>query len=167
MRIPPLHRRKGYQRFFAGIIIGMLIGWFFFLMSFGGLQDFYITEIKKRDEKIKNLNLEFKHYREDYEEKNKEIEKKLRIQDIKITFLNKEKAGLKGLAVIELENAVKNQLHDILTKDIESVSQHSSFIYKALEDKNYKIGNQDYRVKVSQLHLYTTLRLYLNVERVK
>ncbi|MCF6408758.1 sporulation membrane protein YtrI [Pseudalkalibacillus salsuginis] len=165
MRIPPLHRRKGYQRFFAGIVIGFICGWLFFLLSFGSLQDFYMTEIDRRDEKIKDLNEKFKHFREDYEEKNKENEKKLRIQEIKVSFLNREQVGLKGLPLIELENSVKSQLHDVLTKDIESVGQNSNLLIRTLENKNFLIGKETYNVKVYQMHLYTTLRLYLKVER--
>ncbi|MGP4078275.1 sporulation membrane protein YtrI [Pseudalkalibacillus sp. R45] len=167
MRIPPLHRRKGYQRFFAGIVIGFIIGWFFFLLSYGGLQDFYMTEIDRRDEEIRGLNDEFKHFKQDYEEKNKENEKKLRIQEIKVSFLNREQAGLKGLHLIELENAVKTELHDVLTKDIESVGQNANLLIRTLENKNFLIGKEEYNVKVYQMHLYTTLRLYLKIEQVK
>ncbi|MCF6138211.1 sporulation membrane protein YtrI [Pseudalkalibacillus berkeleyi] len=165
MRIPPLHRRKGYQRFFAGIIIGIIIGWFFFLISFGGLQDQYLTEIKKRDAEIKDLNDQFEHFREDYEKKNKDIEKSLRIQEIKLIFLNREKVKIKGLMFHDLEKAVKTEMNDVLTKDIESVSEHTDLIIKSLENKNFLIGDQTFKVKVYQMHLYTTLRLYLNIER--
>ncbi|MGM7702316.1 sporulation membrane protein YtrI [Pseudalkalibacillus sp. Hm43] len=167
MRIPPLHRRKGYQRFFAGIIIGTLIGWFFFLLSFGGLQNHYIMEIKKRDQRYEDLNNKFQHYREDYDEKNKEIEKNLKVQEIDVTFLNREKVKIKGLMFHELERSVKSELHDLLTDDIESVSKHSDLVIKTLENKTFLIENEKFQVKVYQMHLYTTLRLYLNVERVK
>ncbi|WP_349408131.1 sporulation membrane protein YtrI [Pseudalkalibacillus sp. SCS-8] len=165
MRIPPLHRRKGYQRFFAGIILGFIIGWFFFLLSYGSLQDFYMTEILRRDEQIGELKKNLHHYMSEYEEKNKEIEKNLRVQEIEVTILNREKAKLTGLTFHELEKSVKFELHDVLTKDIESVSKHSSLLIKTLENKDFLIGDQTFKVKVYQMHLYTTLRLYLNVER--
>ncbi|WLD92358.1 sporulation membrane protein YtrI [Alkalihalobacillus sp. AL-G] len=167
MRIPPLYRRKGYQRFFAGIIIGFILGWFFFLLSFGGLQEFYITEIKKRDEKIGDLKFKVKNYQTEYDQKNEEIEKKLRIQEIEIVILNKEKVELKGLPLLKLKNSITNELHSVLTKDIESVAQNMQLLIKTLENKAFPIDDETYKVKVVNHQLYTTLRLDLNVERVK
>ncbi len=167
MRIPPLYRRKGYQRFFAGIIIGIIIGWSFFMLSYGELQDDYIKLIREKDNQIGKLKNTIDHYQDEDIQKNKEIEKKLRIQEIDITFLNQEKIKLVGLSKIELEKSIHFQLHDLLTKDIESVSKHTNLIVKALENKTFIIENEKFQVKVYQMHLYTTLRLYLNVERVK
>jgi hypothetical protein len=167
MRIPPLYRRKGYQRFFAGIIIGFILGWFFFLLSFGGLQEFYITEIKTKNEKINELERDINNFQSDYEEKNKEIEKKLRVQEIEIIILNKEKVDLEALTLFNLKNSIKEQLQSVLTQDIESIAKSRELLFKTLENKEFGIDDETFRVRVVNYQLYTTLRLELNVERVK
>ncbi|WP_257346572.1 sporulation membrane protein YtrI [Pseudalkalibacillus decolorationis] len=167
MRIPPLHRRKGYQRFFAGIVIGFILGWFFFLLSFGGLQEFYLTKIEERDARISELKDKNEHFEAEYDEKNKEIKKNLTVQEIDVIILNKDKVELKGLTLLDLKNSITQELHDVLAKDIESVAQNSQLLVRALENKTFLIDKDKFEVKVVQMHLYTTLRLTLNVERVK
>ncbi len=44
MHIPPYYKRPSFQRFFAGICIGTIIGYLIFIYMFGELQEKWIEE---------------------------------------------------------------------------------------------------------------------------
>ncbi|MEI2400973.1 sporulation protein, partial [Paenibacillus phytohabitans] len=55
MRVPPYYQKPGWQRFFAGVVIGALISWIVFLFQFGVLQDNQIKKITQQEDEIKDL----------------------------------------------------------------------------------------------------------------
>jgi hypothetical protein len=167
MRIPPYHKRKGYQRFLAGILLGFFVGWVFFLINYGLSQEEYISRIKKQHEEIGELERQIKNWTEDQEKMNEENEKKLKLQEITITFVNNEQLKISQFTEFELEREALRELEILLNKDIESISQNQALLMRLIENKIYTIDNESYQLKVHQLYLYTTLKLYLKIERVR
>lgn len=167
MRIPPYYKRKGYQRFLAGILLGFVIGWVFFLINYGLSQETYISRIKKQQEEIRELKRQVKNWTENQEKMNEEIEKKLKLQEITITFVNKEQLKISPFTAFELEREAMRELEILLNKDIDSIAQNQALLRKLIENKNYNIDNESYQLKVHQLYLYTKLKLYLTIEKVR
>ncbi len=48
MYIPNYKKHRGWLRFFAGILIGALIGWGFFLAEYGQKHDHFHGELGKK-----------------------------------------------------------------------------------------------------------------------
>ncbi len=50
MRVPRFEQRPGWLRFFAGVIIGVLIGWGFFLHQNGQAYESLILKLTKQED---------------------------------------------------------------------------------------------------------------------
>ncbi len=163
MRIPPYYRRPGWQRFFAGMVIGMLIGWFFFIYQFGIVQEKLVNEIKKQEVTIKDQKDTIDILRSDQDELNKENQKKLTIQEVKIYFKNDKDLKLSELSIHELRSAVENELKAVKNKNIETVANTKELLFQTLENTTYEINDKRYQVTVKELYLFTTLEVFVEI----
>jgi hypothetical protein len=167
-RIPPYYRRTGYQRFFGGLFIGFIGGWVFFLMNFGSLQEEHIIRIKEQQIKINSLLNENDVLREDQVNWNKENQKKLLVGKITVQFIeNRQSEDIDKLTKLHIQNAIKNDLKIVLQKDVESVASNRVLIKQLLQNKEYKVDDNNYRITILEMFLYTTLELYVKITQVK
>lgn len=167
MRIPPLYQRKGYQRFFAGIAIGFIIGWAFFLIQ-GGLaherlihriddQKLIITDLEKKNEILTS----------DDEKANKELAKKFKLQEINVRFSEINSKKLSNLTRVHLIKAVEDDLEHLMGEDTETIAKSNTLLFQAIENKPYRIDDdeQAYRVNIDHLYLYNgILRIYISAK---
>lgn len=167
MRIPPLYQRKGYQRFFAGIAIGFIIGWAFFLIQ-GGLaherlihriddQKLIITDLKKKNEILTS----------DDEKANKELAKKFKLHEINVRFSEINSKKLSNLTRVHLIKAVEDDLEHLMGEDTETIAKSNTLLFQAIENKPYRIDDdeQAYRVNIDHLYLYNgILRIYISAK---
>ncbi|WP_026676575.1 sporulation membrane protein YtrI [Fictibacillus gelatini] len=164
MRIPSyFFTRKGYQRFFAGVLLGFLIGWVFFLIQFGNLQEYYIREIKMYQDRIQDLNGKIKHWIGEYEKSNKEQEKKLKLQEIQVQITNKNDLHLPGITMYEISQEVQDELENLLGQNIESLAAMKDLVIRTLQNKEFIVDDNKYRVVVQHLFLYTTMEVHVKV----
>lgn len=167
-RIPPYYRRKGYQRFFGGLLIGFIGGWVFFLINSGTLIEEYIVQIKAQQIKITELKEQVQLYQEDQVKQNAENQKKLLVEEISIQFLNNGNEDEIGrLELLNLEKAIKNELKIVLQKDVESVATNRELIKQLLHNKEFNIDENKYKITISEMYLYTTLELYVKVTQIQ
>ncbi|GGB48367.1 sporulation membrane protein YtrI [Fictibacillus barbaricus] len=167
MRIPPLYQRKGYQRFFAGIAIGFIIGWAFFLIQ-GGLaherlihriddQKLIITDLEKKNEILTS----------DDEKANKELAKKFKLHEINVRFSEINSKKLSNLTRVHLIKAVEDDLEHLMGEDTETIAKSNTLLFQAIENKPYRIDDdeQAYRVNIDHLYLYNgILRIYISAK---
>lgn len=162
MRIPPYYNEPGWQRFFAGMAIGALIGWIIFLFIYGTFQEEQSREIEEQETKIAILEEEKKIWQEDYKKLNKENKKRLTLQEIKIKIENGEKYNLGDFTVFQIEKAVKEDISHLIAKDIESVYNSRELLVKTIENKEFELDDKQYKVQVKEILFFTTL--YINLE---
>lgn len=163
MRIPPYYRRPGWQRFFAGIMMGALGGWAFFLFQFGAVHEELVIEINKQRIQIEDQKEQIDILRSEEKKRNEENEKKLTIQETKINFTNEKKLRLNELALYELKQQVDDEVKFLKNKNIESVVEGKELIKKAIENKTYKIGDNEYRLHIEEMYIYTSLELHIKI----
>ncbi|WNF36043.1 hypothetical protein RJD24_16540 [Bacillaceae bacterium IKA-2] len=161
MRIPPHYKRAGWQRFFAGIIIGMIFGWFFFIYEFGIVQEKLVTEIKKQESTIKDQLDTIEILRSDQDEVNKDNLKKLTVQEVKVYFKNNKDLKLSELSIHELRSAIENELKSVKSKNIETIASSKYLLFQTIENKTFVINNKRYQVTIKELYLFTTLELFV------
>ncbi|MGO4888698.1 sporulation membrane protein YtrI [Anaerobacillus sp. MEB173] len=166
MRVPPYYQRPGWQRFFAGVVIGMLIGWLFFLYNFGTVHEKLINQIKMQQLEIDELNRDIEILLSDKEKLNKENQKKLTIQKIDVSFTNEKQLKLNELTLYELRKLAEDELSFLINNDIESASKTKEAMIRTIENKTFIIGDHHYQLKVEQLYLFTTLELYMKIKKV-
>lgn len=162
MRIPPFFERPGWQRFFAGVIIGMLIGWFFFIYQYGQVYEGLTLRISKQETVINSQQKRIDDLVSEQTKLNEENQKKLTIQQIEIIYLNDRKLRLNQLTLFELRQQALNELQ-VERKDIETVANMKDLMIRALENKVFHVGEGRYRLDVKEVYLFTTLRFYVEI----
>ncbi|WP_040207663.1 sporulation membrane protein YtrI [Neobacillus jeddahensis] len=164
MRIPPLYRRPGWQRFFSGMAVGGAISWCIFLYIYGVWQEENTELIRKQQEKIVDLNNEKKIWQEEYKEMNKRNMEQLTVQKIQIKITNSEKYKLDSLSVLETENSVRDDISMMLAKDLETVYKSKELYKKIIENKQVKMNEKRYKLKVQEMVIYTTVTVQLEIQ---
>ena len=168
MRVPQIYSRKGWQRFLAGLSVGIIFGWLFFLMLFGIMYEKQITTIKEQKIEISDLKTQNQTLLDDQENyNNKEIEKTLLVKKIDVTFEKNNDLPLNSLTRHELKKEIQTELNDLLNKDLGTISRTRSFIIQSLENKTLMIDNIKYGFKVKQFILWTTVEVVLTIELVQ
>jgi L-lactate permease len=163
MRIPPYYRKPSWQRFFSGMAIGGAISWCIFLYIFGVWQDRHIYKIKKQEDDIKELKNDISIWQQEYKQMNKRNIAQLTVQKITIKITNWERFKLDSLSVFETEEKVKHDINIMLAKDIDTVYKSKELIKRIIENKSVKINNRRYKLHVTELVIYTTLTLQLEL----
>ena len=136
MRVPPLYARKGWQRFLAGLSVGVIFGWLFFLMLFGIMYEKQITTLKEQKIEISDLKMQNQTLLDDKEDfNNTEMEKTLLVKNIEVTFEKDKELPLNSLTRHELKKEIQSELNDLLNKDLGAISRTRSFIISSLENK--------------------------------
>ncbi|GGL42186.1 sporulation membrane protein YtrI [Sporolactobacillus putidus] len=164
MRIPPYHRMPDRQRFLAGCIIGVLVGFSFFLFLFGAAQERQIDKIREQGAEIQMLEKQKKALIDAEERKNEQLEKKMTVQEIDVTIAD---ASLEKAARTELEQAVADELNSVINHSIESVADNQQLIEKAIERKPFTAAEITYRFHVKSMVIFSKLTLLLEVSEKK
>ncbi|MCA0171595.1 sporulation membrane protein YtrI [Bacillus sp. RAR_GA_16] len=168
MRVPPLYARKGWQRFLAGLSVGVIFGWLFFLMLFGIMYEKQITTLKEQKIEISDLKMQNQTLLDDKENfNNTEMEKTLLVKNIEVTFEKDKELPLNSLTRHELKKEIQSELNDLLNKDLGAISRTRSFIISSLENKTLLIDDVKYGFEVKQFILWTTVEVELAIKLVQ
>ena len=168
MRVPPIYSRKGWQRFLAGLSVGIIFGWLFFLMLFGIMYEKQITTIKEQKIEIYDLKTQNQTLLDDKKSyDNNDIEKTLLVKNIQVSFEKDKDLPLNSLTQHELKKEIQNELNDLLNKDLGAVSRTRSFIIKSLENKTLTVDNIKYGFQVKEFVLWTTVEVVLTIELIQ
>lgn len=168
MRIPPYYHKPTWQQFFAGTVIGAIISWFIFLYIFGVWQEDYSKEIQQQKDRIAELTAEKKIWQEEFEKVNKENQEKLTVQSIYIKITNsdkyRDKYRLDKFIVLEMEDKIREDLRIMIAKDIETVYNSRELMRRTIENKTLKAHDKRFKFKVTEMTIYTTLSIELEME---
>lgn len=169
MRIPPLYHRKGYQRFFAGMAIGFLIGWAFFLVQGGLAHDRLIHKIKNQEADIVDLKKKNKILTSDDVKANEELAKKFKLHEVNVRFSSSASQKLSNLTKMQLAKSVEDDLEHLIGEDTETIAKSHVLLFQAIENKPYELEDeQKYAVKIDHLYLYTgILRIYVSARPIE
>ncbi|NEU29887.1 hypothetical protein GN156_03735 [bacterium LRH843] len=163
MRIPPLIERTGWQRFFGGVIIGILIGWGFFIYQYGQVYEGLMYRLSRQEALITEQQKNIDQLRSNEIKLNEENQKKLTIQQIELSFVNDRKLRLSQLTLFELKQQAINEVQFVVRKDIETVANMKDLLIRTLENKVFEVGENQYKLNIKEIYLFTTLHLYVEV----
>jgi len=166
MRIPPHYQQPSWQRFFAGAAIGAVISWGVFLFIFGVIQEEHSTIINKQKQTIQDLENDKKIYQDEYTKLNKKAQEKLTVQEIKIKLTNGDRYLFKDFRITNIENSVKEDLKDVMAKDIESIVSNHLLIERIIENKPLKFDGKEYKLEMTKFMLTTTLYIEVKISFV-
>ncbi|WP_332689815.1 sporulation membrane protein YtrI [Halalkalibacter lacteus] len=163
MRVPPIYERPTVKRFFAGMILGVLIGWVFFVYQYGQVYEGLVFRISEQEATIYDLRGDIEALLSEQDKLNEENQKKLTVQEIDIQFTNVRKLKLNQLTLLDLKQQALNELQDIKRKDIETVHNMRDLLISTIENKVFLVGDKRYQLEVEESHLFTTLHIYVKV----
>ncbi|ATH92765.1 sporulation protein [Bacillus glycinifermentans] len=163
MRVPPYHKKPGWQRFFAGIMCGAVISWCVFLFTYGTFQEKQVIMIREQKERITDLNKQIDIYREDLHKLNEDNKRKLLIQSVDVKLVNAKQYKLSQPDQMNVEENIKDNISDVITKDIESVYRTRELLKRTIENKVYTINDKTYKAKVTELTIYTRLSVEIKI----
>lgn len=166
MRIPPYYRLPEWQRFFAGVVIGMIGSWMVFFYMYGVLQEKQVIRIEQQAQEINKLSTANEIWEKDLAKLNEEIEKKLSIQEVEITIVNDRFYNLDKLSVAEAEEKLSDDLAQLLTKNVEDVYRTKSLLKKSIENKVLEINKKKYLLKVREIFFYTNMEIEVELFRL-
>ncbi|MBU9721135.1 MULTISPECIES: sporulation membrane protein YtrI [Bacillaceae] len=165
MRIPPLYREKSWQRFFAGVFIGLLFGWVFFIYHFGMVHEKLILELNERKSIIEKHEKTIEILQQDQEEQSQETADKLKVQDIEVTLINVDESNLSEMAIHDLRDKVESELDNIRGMQIDTVANSIDLLYKAIENKVFTVGDsRSYQLVIQTLILHRNTEIHVKIE---
>lgn len=163
MRIPPYYRDPSWQRFFSGIIIGAIIGFGFFIFINGVAQERQLQLIAQQKKQIADLEKDNKIIFEEEKAKNEELQKKMTIQEIQVTFETNPKIKLDGIKKLDLRDQITNKLRPIIGNDIESVAKNRALIFNLINDHPFVVEENVYQVEVRSIVIFSDLHVQVKV----
>lgn len=163
MRVPPYHKKPGWRCFFAGIMCGAVISWLVFLFTYGTFQEKQVIMIRQQKERITDLNKQIDIYREDLHKLNEDNKRKLLIQSVDVKLVNAKQYKLSQPDQMNVEENIKDNISDVITKDIESVYRTRELLKRTIENKVYTINDKTYKAKVTELTIYTRLSVEIKI----
>lgn len=164
MRIPFYYGTKNWQRFFSGMIIGMVIGFCMFIFIYGVAQERQLQLIEKQKKHIEELEDTRNILLEEETKRNEEIQHKLRVQSISVTIEKDKKIQLEGVKLIDLQESISRQIRSIIGKDIESVAKNKGLIFSAINNHAYLVEDQIYHVEVKSVTIYSDVEVLVKIK---
>jgi uncharacterized protein YfeS len=166
MRIPQYSHDPGWQRFIAGLVLGIIIGWLLFIILSGIAQERQINLINQQKDQIKELKNEKEIWLDDVKKQNEKLQQKLTIQDIQIDFSNEKEINLGEAEQSKLKGQIKDQLSSLYNQSIETAAANRELI-NLIQNQPYTIDKNQYRVHIQSLVIYSTVEITLKIEKVK
>lgn len=166
MRIPPYYHDPGWQRFFAGVVLGAIIGFAVFVFLNGVAQERQLQIIAQQKVQIEHLEEARRILTEKEDMQNQELQKKLTVQSISIKIDKNPKVLLDGIKELDIKETILESLRPLIGNDIESVSSNRELIFNAINNKSFPIEDKVYYVKVKSVTIYSDLQIHVVVDRV-
>lgn len=165
MRIPPYYRYPSWQRFFAGAVVGIIIGFCFFIVLYGLAQERQIDKILEQKTVIEGLQDDLQTLREGHDKENEELAKQLKVQEVKVK-IDKGKFPLNHIVEFELKQDISTQLNILINKDIESVAENSELIFQSINGHSYPVEDKVYNFKVKTLVIFSVVQVTVTLTDV-
>ncbi|WP_051353134.1 sporulation membrane protein YtrI [Thalassobacillus devorans] len=159
MHIPTYYKRRGWQRFFAGVIAGAIIAYGLLLYVSGSLLEHWVEENIRLRGKLTELESAYEGLLNTQEEE----EKQFTVQQIEIAFTNDKRLQLDRLTKHQLETLIKHEIENVIGKNVEEIGKNRDLLIKAIENKRFRIDDFTYQVEVVQLIIYTQLSFELSI----
>lgn len=163
MRIPEYYKKPGWQRFFAGMMCGAIVSWLFFLFTYGTFQEEQVTLIEKQREHARDLKNQISIYQKDLHKLNEDNKQRLLIQSVDVKLINGEKYRIAQPDKMKFEEQVKDNISEVITKDIESVYKTKELSKRTIENKIYTINEKEFKAEVKELTIYTRLSVEIHI----
>lgn len=147
MHFPPYYKRPEWQRFFIGVLVGGLIGYFVLIYMYGVMYEDLLAENYQLAEEIIDLRQQNKVLLESQEDQ----DTVLAIEEIEITISNPNVLKNDSLLVSQLKTLIKEEISHLIGTDILIVSSNEELLISAIENKAFTIDDATYHFSITRL----------------
>ena len=145
------------------MMCGAIISWLFFLFTYGTFQEEQVTLIEKQREHARDLKNQISIYQKDLHKLNEDNKQRLLIQSVDVKLINWEKYRIAQPDKMKFEEQVKDNISEVITKDIESVYKTKELLKRTIENKIYTINEKEFKAEVKELTIYTRLSVEIHI----
>ncbi|GGM26600.1 hypothetical protein GCM10011351_10440 [Paraliobacillus quinghaiensis] len=163
MHIPPYYKRESWQRFLAGTFVGAILAFFVFIYMYGQLYEGWVEKNLELHAELQELKSNYQALEENNKELDQKYNKKITISSIEIHITNQEKLDLDRFIIREFEEKIKNEMSDVIGKEVANFSENHKLLIKIVENKPYKIDDFSYQATVEHLFITEKLSVYLTL----
>lgn len=161
MHIPPYHRKRNWQIFAIGLLAGAIIAYIIFIFMYGKLYGDAITNLTELETEVKDLQRQNETLLDDKEKL--QLEQKFTVQTIEVLFTNSKQFRFDRLTTHQLNSLMKDDLQDIVGKDVKSVAENSELIINLIEKNTYTIDDISYVFTIKKLIISESVILHLQI----
>lgn len=145
------------------MMCGAIVSWLFFLFTYGTFQEEQVTLIEKQREHARDLKNQISIYQKDLHKLNEDNKQRLLIQSVDVKLINGEKYRIAQPDKMKFEEQVKDNISEVITKDIESVYKTKELLKRTIENKIYTINEKEFKAEVKELTIYTRLSVEIHI----
>lgn len=161
MHIPPYHRKRSWQVFAIGLFAGIVIAYFVFIFMYGKLYGNALTDLTELEAELKDLERQNEILLHDKEQL--QLEQEFTIQEIDVHFTNQKQFKFDRLTIHQLNALIKDELVDIIGKDVTSIAENSELITNLIEKSTFEIDDLSYTFTIKKLVISEKTELHLHV----
>lgn len=158
MHVTPYHKNRKGQIFLLGMFVGAIIAYIVLIFMYGKMYESIMTENIKLSSEIKELERRNEALLQD---KVHLEERSFIIQSIEIHFSNAEELRMDRLIIHQLEDLIKNEISQVIGKEIDSVADNDELLITVIENKTFTIDDLSYEFEVQKMSISERLRLTL------
>ncbi|AVQ99617.1 hypothetical protein OBCHQ24_11530 [Oceanobacillus iheyensis] len=162
MHIPPYHKKKTWQRFFAGSLVGGIIAYIIFIFMYGTMYENQLKENLELTSQVTDLKNQNEALLKDTEN----LKTPVTVSVIDITIENAEEISLDSLVVPKLEELVKEEISHITGQSVSIVEEIDQLLISAIVNKEFTIDDIRYQFTVRMLVISETVKVFLEAETV-
>jgi hypothetical protein len=159
MHVPPYHKRPGWQRFLVGMFFGALISYWVVLFMYGTMYERLLEENSSIQSELRDAEDKIDALTKDNQDLNERSKKPVTIDEIHLEILNAKELKIDMLLLHQLEGLVKEEIKDVLGKDIQTISDSDVLLISAIENKTFKVDDFTYSFKIKRLIISSTIRI--------
>ena len=164
MHIPPYHKKKSWQLFLVGSVIGAIIAYFIIIYMYGEMYEKLLAENIELDAqvtKLKNHNDALLKDNKDLDEKSQEP---LTVNAIELDIINGEELLLDRLLKRQLEELIKEEINHVIGQEVSVVGKSGQLLIATIENKEFTIDDFSYHFTINRIIIFETIHITLEAK---
>lgn len=162
MHVPPLHKRKSWQRFLTGGFIGAILAYAIFIYMYGTMYEKLFEEKIHLESEMEELKSQNEALLQDKKDLDKEKDENETVEEIEIQIANKDELQIDRLLIHQLEGKVQESIKHIIGQEIDLVGESEDLLISTLEKQVISIDDFTYEFRVRRLIVSKKVKLTLD-----
>lgn len=161
MHFPRYHHKKSWQRFFLGLVTGMIISYVIILYMYGSMYEQLFEQNLKLASEVTELEDLYESLLQDRRDEDEAQRKQTIVESIEITITNYEELKLDRLLIHQFSELIKEEIKHIIGIELSVIAASDQLLLSTIENKAFTIDDFTYYFHVEKLIISQTVKLQL------